>query len=64
MPSGFDIFEIELFCSDCGEEFVVLGKVLTRSPEAPCPACGEIVRVDVWSFHAQWMRMQKSLGKF
>ena len=60
--TSFSEWEIEVFCPRCGEEWIVKGKRLTQSPEMPCPACGEIARVDVWSYHAQWARLAKMLG--
>jgi len=61
MTITFEKFEIGLFCPSCGAEFVVLGKRLSQSRDVPCPACAEIVRVDVWSWHAQFMRFKKML---
>lgn len=63
MPNTFDEFEIGLVCPTCGEPFDVTGKRLTQSRDVPCPACGEVTRVDVWGFHAQWARMRKLLSK-
>lgn len=59
----FDEYEIELFCPECDEEFIVLGKQLTRSADALCPTCKKTFRVDVWGFHAQWARIRKLLGE-
>ena len=62
MAITFDEYEIDLFCPECDEEFMVLGKQLARSADVPCPACSATFRVDVWAFHAQWARMRKLLG--
>lgn len=62
MVIPFEEYEIELFCPACDVAFVVLGKRLVQSPEVTCPACKQVMRVDVWGFHAQWARMRKLLG--
>lgn len=63
MAITFNEYEIELFCPECDEEFIVLGKQLLKSADVPCPACKQTFRVDVWDFHAQWARIRKLLGE-
>lgn len=63
MPNTFSELEIELFCPTCGTEWEVPGKQLLLNRDVPCPACGEITRVDVFGFHAAWARIQKAMSK-
>ena len=59
MPTDFNEFEIEIECETCDAEWIVTGKQLTQCRDVPCPSCGEVVRLDIWGYHAEWKRVRK-----
>lgn len=59
MNGEFDDHILDLFCTECDEDFEVKFGAVKGSKQAICPFCGHANGVDIWDFHAQMKRTKR-----